>query len=222
MSQHLDTGSPTLRTIAHYDHHADQFWEGTKDHDVQQNINALLRALGPGQHEILDLGCGPGRDLRALKTLGHHPTGLDGSSRFVAMAKEYSGCPVLHQDFLQLDLPAQAFDGIFANASLFHVPSAALGRVLGELADALRPDGVLFSSNPRGQNQEGWNGERYGAYHDLNAWREFVMAAGFDEVEHYYRPQGAPRDQQPWLATVFRKLNHRSPQGTMEKRSRRG
>jgi len=206
LSPILDAQSPSLRTIDHYDQNALRFWEGTKDHDVQQNIEALLRALGPGQHRILDFGCGPGRDLKALKALGQQPTGLDGSARFVAMAREHAGCPVIHQDFLDLDLPQEGFDGIFANASLFHVPTAALTRILDELADALRVGGVLFSSNPRGQNKEGWNGDRYGAYHDLQTWRRFVVNAGFQEVEHYYRPTGLPRDQQPWLATVFRKL----------------
>ena len=66
-------------------------------------------------------------------------------------------------------------------------------------------DGVLFSSNPRGDNREGWNGPRYGAYHDLQAWQALLTAAGFVELEHYYRPAGLPRAQQPWLASVWRK-----------------
>jgi SAM-dependent methyltransferase len=94
---------------------------------------------------------------------------------------------------------------VFANASLFHVPSRELPRVLGELRDALRPGGVLFSSNPHGRNQEGWNGSRYGTYLDLETWRGFVTGAGFIELEHYYRPPGRPRAQQPWLATVWRR-----------------
>src|SRR5690606_12781176 len=64
------------------------------------------------------------------------------------------------------------------------------------------PGGVLFSSNPRGRNEEIWNGQRFGAYHDLEGWRSVVTAAGFVEVTHYYRPEGLPREEQPWLATV--------------------
>jgi SAM-dependent methyltransferase len=192
-------------TLGHYDAGAESFWAGTRDHDVSQNIGALLAPLGSGSFRILDLGCGPGRDLRALRELGHQPVGLDGSARFVAMAREHSGCPVLHQDFLALDLPPGAFDGVFANASLFHVPRQELGRVLGELHRALRPGGVLFSSNPHGHNQEGWQGQRYGAYLDLETWVAHASAAGFELLEHYYRPTGRPRSQQPWLATVFRR-----------------
>ncbi len=77
--------------------------------------------------------------------------------------------------------------------------------MLGELHAALKPDGVLFASNPRGNNEEGWNRGRYGVYHDLESWRAFLERAAFVELEHYYRPPGLPREQQPWLASVWRK-----------------
>jgi SAM-dependent methyltransferase len=194
-------------TLRHYDDNADSFREGTWDHDVSQNVSALLGSIeGPPPFTILDLGCGPGRDLLTFRSLGHEAVGLDGAARFVAMAREACGCEVLCQDFLALDLPEGRFHGIFANASLFHVPTQELPRVLQDLHRALRPRGVLFSSNPRGQNDEGWHGDRYGAYHDLESWRRFVTAAGFEEIEHYYRPSGRPRHEQPWLATVWRRV----------------
>ena len=196
----------SARTLAHYEQRAEQFRTGTRDHDVSQNIAALLRHIeGDPPFTVLDFGCGPGRDLKALVSLGHSPIGLDGSTAFAAMARADTGCEVWHQDFLALDLPGGNFDGIFANASLFHVPTQELPRVLRQLHAALKPGGVLFSSNPHGRNEEGWNGERYGAYHDLAAWRRYLSAAGFKELEHYYRPAGLPREQQPWLASVWRR-----------------
>lgn len=193
-------------TLEHYNRTAASFWEGTRDHDVTQNIAALLRHLeGTPPFTILDFGCGPGRDLKAFTGMGHVAVGVEGAAHLAAMARTHSGCEVLEQDFLALDLPRGKFDGIFANAALFHVPSQELPRVLGELRDALKPGGVLFSSNPRGENEEGWNRGRYGAYHDLDAWRGYLTQAGFVELEHYYRPPGLPREQQPWLATVWRK-----------------
>ncbi len=193
-------------TLEHYDSRAEDFWRGTRDHDVVQNMSALLDAIKAAPpFIILDLGCGPGRDLKAFTDLGHVAIGLEGSARFAEMARAYSGCEVWRQDFLKLELPAARFDGVFANASLFHVPGRELPRVLGELHATLKPGGVLFSSNPRGGNEEGWNRGRYGAYHDLEAWRRYLTAAGFDELSHYYRPPGLPREQQPWLATVWRR-----------------
>jgi len=137
--------------------------------------------------------------------LGHDATGLDGSMEFVTMARRYSGCDVLHQDFLAMVLPESHFDGVFANASLFHVPSQELPGVLLELSTALKPRGVLFCSNPRGNNEEGLSGDRYSCFFDLDTWRSYVTAAGFFEVQCYFRPPGLPCHKQPWLVTVWRK-----------------
>ena len=194
------------RTLAHYDQHAQAFWEGTRDHDVSQNIGALLEHIStPPPFNLLDFGCGPGRDLRTFKALGHRAIGLEGSPRLAALARTHSGCDVLVQSFLGLDLPSSRFDGVFANAVLFHIPNQALPRILRQLHAALKPGGVLFSSNPRGAGEEGWNGERYGVFHDWPAWSGHVSAAGFVELTHFYRPTNAPVEQQPWLASVWRK-----------------
>jgi SAM-dependent methyltransferase len=201
-----DLAKITATTVGHYNEVADDFREGTRDHDVSQNIAALLRHIeGEAPWHILDFGCGPGRDLKTFSAMGHVAVGLDGAERFADMARAETGCEVLQQNFLELNLPAERFDGIFANAVLFHVPRQELPRVLRELHATLKPGGVLFSSNPRGENQEGWNGSRYGAYHDLGTWRELLNDAGFTELEHYYRPEGLPREKQPWLASVWRK-----------------
>lgn len=196
----------TTPTIGHYEANAESYREGTRDHDVSQNIDALLDAIeGEAPYSILDLGCGPGRDLARFVERGHQPVGLDGSAAFVDMARRETGCEVLHQNFIALQLPAARFDGVFANASLFHAPREAIGKVLGALHASLKPRGVLFASNPRGADQEGFNGQRYGCFYTLETWRACVTAAGFEEIRHYYRPTGLPRAQQPWLATVWRK-----------------
>jgi len=192
-------------TLGHYEQRAEDFRDGTRDHDVSQNIDALLRHIeGAPPFTILDFGCGPGRDLQAFARLGHVAVGLEGSARFASMARAATGLEVWQQDFLNLDLPHARFDGVFANAALFHVPTQELPRVLLQLRATLKPRGVLFSSNPHGRDEEGWSGARYGAYHSLEAWRSLVSQAGFVELEHYYRPAGLPREQQPWLATVWR------------------
>ena len=194
------------RTLAHYDRSAEAFWEGTRGHDVSQNIAALLQHIEAAPpFELLDFGCGPGRDLATFTALGHLAIGLEGSARLAALARDHSGCEVLQQNFLELKLPASYFDGVFANAALFHVPSQALPGVLQQLRATLKPGGVLFSSNPRGDGHEGWNSDRYGVFHDWDSWRAYLTAAGFVELTHYYRPTGLPRDQQPWLASVWRK-----------------
>jgi len=194
------------RTLDHYQVRTEAFWEGTRDHDVEQNIEALLRHVEAAPPcTLLDFGCGPGRDLRAFARRGHRVVGLEGAPALAEMARAHSDCEVWQQDFLHLDLPAAHFDGVFANASLFHVPRQELPRVLRQLHATLKPGGVLFSSNPRGENQENISGGRYGVYYDFVTWREYLLAAGFAEIEHYYRPPGLPREQQPWLASVWRR-----------------
>ena len=84
--------SAMAETLAHYNSSPESFWQGTRDHDVSQNISALLDAIeGDAPFAILDFGCGPGRDLKRFSELGHQPVGLDGSGEFAAMARAYSG-----------------------------------------------------------------------------------------------------------------------------------
>ena len=191
--------------IAHYEESAESFRIGTQDHDVSQNIAALLDALPKGKtHDILDFGCGPGRDLCVFKELGHRPIGLDGSKEFCKMAEKQSGCRTLNQQFLKLNLKENSYDGIFANASLFFIPSQELPRVLKQLHVSLRNGGILFSSNPRG-NVEGWQGQTYGHYMEFEASELFLNQSGFKILKHYYRPEGKPKEEQPWLAIVSKR-----------------
>ena len=193
-------------TIGHYDNVADDYWYVTRNHDVSQNYEAFLEAIeGKPPFDILDLGCGPGRDLQYFNSMGHAVIGLDGSESLVSLARLNSGCEVLQQNFLAMNLPEHRFDGVFANASLFHVPSQELPRILLEVSNTLKSRGVLFCSNPRGNNEEGLGGSRYSCFFDLDTWRGYVVDAGFIEVRHYFRPTGLPRHRQPWLATVWRK-----------------
>jgi SAM-dependent methyltransferase len=196
----------SVRTVGHYERSARTFEKGTRDHDVSQNTSALLAAIEEAPpFVLLDFGCGPGRDLAFFRSQGHRPVGLDACPSFVEMARAATGCEVLQQNFLELSLPDGHFHGVFANASLFHVPTQELPRVLGQLHACLRPRGVLFSSNPRGEDSEGFHGERYGSHHSRERWHTLVTSAGFSEIAHYYRPDGKPRAEQPWLATVWRK-----------------
>jgi SAM-dependent methyltransferase len=189
-------------TLSHYNQNAEDYWNGTKDHDVTQNYTAFLGAFPKDKKlDILDLGCGPGRDVHYFKSLGHRPIGLDGSEVFCKMARAYTDCRILHQKFLSLDLPQNSFDGIFANASLFHVPGQELPNVLNNLHASLKSAGILFISNPRGHG-EGWSGQRYGHYMQIDTSELFLAKAGFGILDFYYRPFGKPIHEQPWLAIL--------------------
>ncbi len=196
-------------TIAEYQLTAVSFREGTWEHDVSQNRAALIAALPNTPGKILDLGCGPGRDLVAFQQLGHSVTGLDATPAFVEMAQQAANCPVWEQSFLSLNLPANHFDGIFANASLIHVPTNEMLRVLQDLHESLVDRGTLVMSMMRG-NYEGFSerptGSRYVAGWEYATLAPQLLAAGFQISNHYYRPPGMPIEQQSWLVIVAQKV----------------
>jgi SAM-dependent methyltransferase len=197
-------------TVSEYQLTAESFREGTWGHDVSQNRAALIAALPNTPGKILDLGCGPGRDLVAFQELGHIVTGLDATPAFVQMAKSAANCPVLEQSFLSLDLPANHFDGIFANASLIHVPTHEMLRVLKDLRKSLVDRGSLVLSMMRGDS-EGFShrptGSRYVAGWEYDTLAPQLLAAGFQILNHYYRPPGLSIEQQSWLVIVAQKIN---------------
>ena len=142
-------------TLDCYDQNAEDFWQGTRNHDVSQNIAALLQNIESERpFTILDFGCGPGRDLKVFAEFGHIAIGLEGARHFAAMARAYSGCEVWQQDFLKLDLPENYFDGVFANASLFHAEDAVVeakqGMVVLMVFGGMRPNRGLRGSGSRG------------------------------------------------------------------------
>ncbi len=196
------------KTISHYDDNASGYFSGTKDHDVSQNIDSLLSSIkSKPPFKILDFGCGPGRDLKTFKQMGHQAIGLDGSIKFVEMAKKFSQCEVWHQDFLNLKLPKKKFDGIFANASIFHIPSQCLNDVLSHIYNSLKYEGVFFCSNPKGLNYEGWSSNRYGSYYNLDLWLKIMQKKGFKKINHFFRPKNLPKDEQKWIASTWKKIN---------------
>jgi 2-polyprenyl-3-methyl-5-hydroxy-6-metoxy-1,4-benzoquinol methylase len=96
--------------LEHYNQYAEEFWQGTRDHDVSQNIAALLQYIrNEPPFKILDFGCGPGRDLKTFAELGHIAIGLEGAEHLAVMARAHSGCEVWQQDFLKARFTGELF-----------------------------------------------------------------------------------------------------------------
>jgi len=103
---------------------------------------------------ILDLGCGIGRDVAVFRERGCRVTGIDASPELLAVAKlRMPDADLREMDFLHLDFPDAPFDGIWAAASLLHVPKAKLPTVLREVVRVLKPEGALFSSWKEGEGE---------------------------------------------------------------------
>ena len=142
----------------YYDLNAQEFFDGTVDADMSSHHEKFLSQLPDNAH-ILDAGCGSGRDTLLFKSLGHEVTAIDGSIEMCKLASEYSGVEVLHMQFQDIDFEG-VFDGIWASASLLHVPSTEIEMVLDKLKKSLKENGILYASFKYGD----FEGERNGRY----------------------------------------------------------
>jgi len=196
-------------TIAHYSRRAASYCTGTRTIDPAAWIDAFLLALPTGRRlRLLDLGCGPGRDLAALCKRGHDAVGLDGAPEMVELARCATGTDVMQQDMLTLDLEGEHYDGVFANASLFHVPRSQLTRVLGDIHTALTAHGVLFLRVPLGDDHEdraprGAHTGRYACFLRASSWVTHLAEAGFEPLGSGIN--SPPSSIGPWFEALFQR-----------------
>ncbi|MBP7335799.1 bifunctional 2-polyprenyl-6-hydroxyphenol methylase/3-demethylubiquinol 3-O-methyltransferase UbiG [Niveispirillum sp.] len=195
-------------TLAHYSAHAALYADLLADHDSAFARQRFLEALGRTAPAILDLGCGAGRDLAGFRDAGARVTGADGSAALAAIAVERAQSKVHVLDLLS-PAPAPwmdaAFDGIWAHHLFFHLPSPALPPILARLHGWLRPGGVFYACDPMGDGMEGMAQDgRHLVFRRPQSWKAAVRAAGFRLEAEWRRPEGLPRRQQDWLATLWR------------------
>ena len=158
-------------TLDYYNKNAATFAEGTVSVDFAETRERFLAKL-PSDASILDLGCGSGRDTKAFLQRGFRVTAVDGSPELCALAAAYTGIPVRHMLFSELD-EREAYDGIWACASILHVPSAELPDIFRRMITALKPGGTIYASFKYGT----FEGIRYGRlYNDFTeeSFAEFL------------------------------------------------
>ena len=146
------------QTLAFYNQNAEDFATRTVAADMSQARTRFTAQL-PEHALILDFGCGSGRDTRAFLEAGYRVQASDGSEELCAKASEYTGIPVRHMLFQELDV-LNRYDGIWACASILHLPKSELADVLKRIEAALKPDGILYASFKYG-TQEGLRDGRY-------------------------------------------------------------
>lgn len=199
------------QTLAFYAKEAGAYATRSDSLGRSRQLDAFISRLSPGA-QVLDLGCGAGRDTRALIDAGFDVVAIDGSSAMAAQAEQYIGRPVRVQLFEAL-ADIAAFDGIWANSSLLHVPREGLPNVLRRVYRALKPAGVLYASFKAGGREGRDTLGRYYNYLDpdevraaveaMGAWRTIVLneghgkgydgtETGWTEVFAEKSPDGAP------------------------------
>ena len=145
-------------TLSYYRKNAENFVKGTINADMEFNRKKFLQRL-PDQGKILDFGCGSGRDAKVFLELGYEVEAVDGCRELCEMAAEYTGIVVRQMDFMELDV-REKYDGIWACASVLHLPYEELRAVLAKMAAALKENGVIYVSFKYGEF-EGWRNGRY-------------------------------------------------------------
>lgn len=161
-------------TLQFYKDHAQDFVKGTLSADMSEARQHFLQCL-PESARILDFGCGSGRDTKAFLDLGYQVDACDGSEELCRIASEVTGIPVRHMFFQDLD-ETGVYDGIWACASILHLPKEELAAVLRKIADALKKKGVLYTSFKYG-DFEGMRGGRY-----FTNYTEDTVKVLFDSV----------------------------------------
>ena len=195
-------------TIAYYDAHAREYAEETLKADLSGLLEMFIGYLpGPdGCGEILELGCGAGRDAREMMSRGYEVDMTDGSAEMCRIASEYTGHTARQMLFSELE-EKERYDGIWACSSLLHVPKAEIGDILDRCRDALTPGGVMFMCFKLGD----FEGERSGRHYsdwELDEVQSLISGMdGMEEADIFVTEDSfAGRDTLRWLNIFTRKI----------------
>lgn len=191
--------------VAYYEARAERFMEQTADIDLGHAFARFLPLLPPGG-AVLDAGCGPGRDLARLAALGYRAEGFDPSGRMAALARAAAGVPVRVLDFASMDYPPR-FHGVFANASLLHVPPAGADLALANMAAALVPGGALFLGLKHGTGHWLRDGLYFRAMDEAALEKLFARHPALRPLDVWTVPDSRPgRGAERWLYCTARKI----------------
>lgn len=193
-----------LDSAAWYDQHADEYASRTDAIDLSGEYDRFLAHLPPRAH-ILDAGCGPGRDSAAFLARGYRITALDASIEMVALASRRLGQAVLHRRHQDVTFD-RAFDGVWSNASLLHVPLPELPLALRNYQRALVPGGVLFASFKHGEGEVHRNGRCFTDQTAASFRRLVATISRLTLVETWISHDRRPgREHEAWLNALCRR-----------------
>lgn len=192
-----------------YEIQAVKYSEGTLPVRLEDLWKAFSSMLSPSS-DVLDLGCGSGRDLKELARRGFCVVGLEYSRPLAELARQYSRQKVYFGDMRVFDLGENQFDGIWAVASLIHVPRIQIPGVLKKLYKALRSRGILLTSMQKGDGSQTSTDGRFFELYQPNDWELMLNKAGFEiegrqtSTDNRQRVSGERRHIE-WFVTIGRK-----------------
>ena len=176
-------------TRGFYESNATTYAEATWKLSMGEQLSKFAARLAPGA-AVIDLGCGAGRDLKALSERGFFAVGLDVSARLARIACLHSDCPVVVADFRHLPIASEHFDGAWASASLLHLGRDDIGQALSEIRRILKPGGFLFASMKAGRGEQSDEQGRWFSYYELGEWQSLLEAHGLVSASLHASVQG--------------------------------
>jgi len=197
-------------TIDYYDKNVDMFSDGTKELDLA-HLYAEFLSLVPESGKILDVGCGSGRDAKFFKQQGYAVTAFDASSELVAKASMLLGERVSVMTFLDLN-SSEEFDGVWACASLLHVPSHEMNAVVSRITCALKRGAAFYASFKYGSTERQKEGRYFNDYNEakiitlLTSHPELVLVKLWRTQD--VRPE---REKESWLNVILKKRDGQNP-----------
>lgn len=192
-------------TTEFYEVHADEFCDSTAKINMERLYEPFLKLLAQGAH-ILDAGCGSGRDTKAFRSRGFRVTAIDCSPRVIRFARQFTGqkCQLLRFQDISFH---RKFDGIWACASLLHVPKIELPNVIARLDDALKPGGVIYMSLKEGRGERIADDGRFFSYHTATSIRRLLAKfPNLFELSIWTTEDVRGEERRPaWLNVIIRK-----------------
>ena len=175
-------GAVAEGTLAFYEKNAGPYCASTRLLSMASQLALFTEGVRPGS-KVLDVGCGSGRDLAALKAAGFVPVGLDVSPRLARLAEEHSGCSVVVGDMREPPFPDRSFSGIWAAASLLHLRRHEAGPTLVRLRRLLTAGGSFCASGQSGSGEENTKDGRWFTYYAPAEWHDLLTQSGFTDIE---------------------------------------
>jgi SAM-dependent methyltransferase len=193
-------------TLSYYNCNANAFSDSTRHADMHHSQDKFLSFL-PASRHILDFGCGSGRDTKYFLDHGYRVTAIDGSEEMCSLAAEYTGIAVNKMLFQDLD-EKDVYDGIWACASVLHLPKNELLTVFGKMCAALKARGIVYASFKYGTFEGVRNGRYFIDFTD-KSFCEFIKVIECFAVEEIWitsdvRPG---RGDEKWLNVILRKAD---------------
>lgn len=193
-------------TINYYNQNAENFIANTQNADMHPTQERFLRLLDANT-SILDFGCGSGRDTKYFLEKGYQVTATDGAAELCRLASEFTGIKVKEMLFQELDAINQ-YDGIWACSSILHLPKKELLPVIWKMCEALKDNGIIYTSFKYGD----FEGERNGRY--FTDFTEKTFREVIEKVpeltieEHWITSDVRPgRGEEKWLNLLLRKCS---------------